>query len=87
MFVECKSVVNRLLTDLVPFNPPLFQQEAANAVSLLVTREHQTVVEGSGSKMSPAFLEWDATTSFLECWVLGLGQDETQVCLVLNLIK
>lgn len=75
LFVECKGVVNRLLTDLVQLNPSLFQKESADAVSLLVAEGG--VGGGGESKMSPVFLKWDALISFLECWVLGLCQKDT----------
>ncbi|XP_019849729.1 PREDICTED: exportin-5-like isoform X1 [Amphimedon queenslandica] len=82
-FSKCKSLVNCLLTDMVQFNPLLFQKECVDAVSLLVAeRDFEGVAgdppsEGIGSKMSPAFLKWDALISFIECWVLGLNQNET----------
>ena len=78
--LECKSLVNCLLTDLVQSNPSLFQKECVDAVRLLVAEGGEGVggeSEGIGSKMSPVFLKWDALISFLECWVLGLNQNET----------
>lgn len=75
--LESKSLTSRILTDMVPLNPSLFLQESADTVKLLVTNGHDvSPVEGGGAKTSPVFLEWDAAISFLECWILGLNQNQ-----------
>ena len=71
---------------MVPLNSQLFIQESADIVKLLVTNgQDSTTTEVSGGKMSPVFLEWDASISFLECWVIGLNQSQSliQVCIII----
>ena len=61
---------------MVSLIPAVFIQKTLLAVQQLITKEEQPQNEVGGAKMSPLFLEWDATISFLECWVAGLSQNQ-----------
>lgn len=73
--VEFKGVVNRTIMLAVSIVPVQASEQALAIVKELVQQTYQ--VSGKEEhKNSPAYLEWDATTSFIECWVNGLKQVE-----------
>ncbi len=74
--LEFKGTVNRVILTIVPLIPVQSSQQALSLVQELTQKTYSATESSVGTKNSPVFLEWDAGTSYLECWVNGLKGDK-----------
>ena len=68
-------MVNRVITSSTLLVPLAASEQASVLVQELVQKPlpcGQFGVPMDGIRSSPVYLEWDAATSYLECWVSGL---------------